>query len=214
MDGDGEIISHPPTYAPCIAVRITPYAGDEGEPDHDQAVTYRFDEHLVMLGYVYRTYAPAIYPSTGPFPHAPAAPGLVAFSAADDYPDPPALSRLAQGLWQRRGTWLAVDTWSKTPGGETLYTLVPRWRRLDLDEHQVPGPPNHHTFALGEAIVTRDARLWPRPDGRDYHIEWGTSMFLSTNTNAPPAAGFLAPRRAFVAEDGPEAVVPLDRRTA
>lgn len=190
---DDEIVSHPPSFTPCLAVRITPYASDEGEPDHDQAVTYRFDEDPVMLGYVYRTYGPALHRSTGPFPYAPAATGLVAFSASDAYPDPAALSRLAQGLWQRRGTWLAVDTWSKTPGGETLYTLVPRWRRLDLDQHEVEPPPGHHTFVLGEAIVTRGSRTWPRPDGREYHVEWATSLFLQTDTSPPPAAGFPVP---------------------
>ncbi|THA54281.1 hypothetical protein [Streptomyces sp. A1136] len=193
MRGEDDIVSSPPTYAPCLAVRITPYTGDEGEPDHDQAVTYRFDEDPVMLAYVYRTREPAIHASTGPFPYAPAAPGLVAFTAPDDHPEPQNLARLAQGLWQRRGTWLAVDVWSKTPGGQTLYVLVPRWKRLDLDEHEVPGPPGHHTFALGEAIPTRDARTWPRTGDGEYHVEWGTSLFLSTDTSAPPAAGFPAP---------------------
>ncbi|MFF2940238.1 hypothetical protein ACFVSQ_10385 [Streptomyces niveus] len=210
---DDKIVSHPPSYSRCLAVRITPYAGD-GEPDHDQAVTYRFDEDPVMFGYVYRTREPAIHQSAGPFPYAPAATGLVAFLAPDDYPDPPALSRLAQGLWQRRGTWMAVDTWSKTPGGETLYTLVPQWKRVDLDEHEVPAPPHHHVFALGEAIATREAQQWNRPDDRAYHVERGTSLFLSTDTSAPPTAGFPAPRRALVGDDGPEAVVPLGGRTA
>ncbi|GAA2948672.1 hypothetical protein ACFPN0_14975 [Kitasatospora cinereorecta] len=192
---DDEIVSHPPSYSRCLAVRITPYAGDGGQPDHDQAVTYRFDEDPVMFGYVYRTREPAIHQSTGSFPYAPAAPGLVAFLAPDDHPDPPALSRLAQGLWQRQGTWIAVDTWSKTPGGETLYTLVPQWKRVDLDEHEVPAPPHHHVFALGEATATRDAQQWPRPDDRAYHVEWGTSLFLSTDTSPPPAAGFPTPTR-------------------
>lgn len=193
---EDEITSHPPSYSRCLAVRITPYAGD-GEPDHDQAVTYRFDDDPVMLGYVYRTYEPAYLSQTReanlPSSHAPAAPGLVAFLAPDDYPDPPALSRLAQGMWQRRGTWVAVETWSKTSGGETLYTLVPQWARLDLDEHEVPAPPHHHVFALGKAAPTREARPWPRPDGREYHVEWGTGLFLSTDTNPPPPAGFPAP---------------------
>ncbi|MFJ7592492.1 hypothetical protein ACIQZO_35005 [Streptomyces sp. NPDC097617] len=210
---DDEIVSHPPSYSRCLAVRITPYTGDGGEPAHDQAITHRFDEDPVMLGYVYRTREPAIHQRTGPFPYAPAAPGLVAFSAPDDHPDPPALSRLAQGLWQRRGTWVAVDTWSKTPGGETLYTLVPQWKCVDLDEHEVPAPPDHHVFALGEATATRGARQWPRPDGRTYHVEWSTTLFLSTDTSVPPAGGFPAPRRALVAEGGPETVVPLWRRT-
>ncbi|WP_228994730.1 hypothetical protein [Streptomyces sp. DH8] len=186
---EDEITSHPPSYSRCLAVRITPYAGD-GEPDHDQAVTYRFDDDPVMLGYVYRTYEPDIHQSTGPFPYAPAAPGLVAFLAPDIHPDPP---RLAQGLWQRRSAWVAVETWARTPGGETLYTLVPQWTRLDLDEREFLAPPHHHVFALGKAIPTREARPWPRPDGREYHVEWGTGLFLSTDTNPPPPAGFPAP---------------------
>ncbi|MFZ4266552.1 hypothetical protein [Streptomyces arboris] len=186
-----EIVSHPPSYSRCLAVRITPY-DEGGEPDHDQALTYRFDEDPVMLGYVYRTYEPAIHESTGPLPYAPAATGLVAFSAPHSHPDPPALSRLAQGL-RRRGIWLAVDTWSTTPGGETLYTLVPQWKHVDLDQPEVPAPPGHHVFALGEAIATRTAQQWPQPGGRIYHVEWATSLFQSIDTNAPPRVGFPAP---------------------
>ncbi|MEC3995215.1 hypothetical protein VSR01_17400 [Actinacidiphila sp. DG2A-62] len=193
MSGD-DIVSSPPTYAPCVAVRITPYAGDEDEPDHQQAVTYRFDEP-VMLAYVYRTHQPAVYESTGPFPYARAAPGLVAFAAPDDHPNRLVLPALAQGLWQRRGTWQAVDAWAKTPGGETLYLLVPRWKRLDVDEHKVDVLPGHSVLALGEAIPTTEARAWPRAcdEPAEYHVEWGTSLFLSTDTSRPPAAGFPAP---------------------
>ncbi|RPK58113.1 hypothetical protein EES44_24585 [Streptomyces sp. ADI96-15] len=187
-----EIVSHPPSYARCLAVRITPYAGD-GEPDHDQAVTYRFDDAPVMLGYVYRTREPAIVAPACRSPYAPAANDLVAFSAPDNHPAPAAISQLAQGLWQRRGTWLAVDTWSKTPGGEALYALVPQWKRLDLDQHAVPAPPDHHVLALGETVPTQGARPWPRPDGDQYHVERGTNLFLSTDTCPPPATGFPAP---------------------
>ncbi|MGC4947769.1 hypothetical protein ACLQ2N_16430 [Streptomyces sp. DT224] len=199
---DDEITAHPPSYARCLAVRITPYDSD-GEPDHDQAVTYRFDDHPVMFGYVYRTYETAYLSQTREALYAPAAPGLVAFLAPDDYPDPPALSPLAQAMWRRRGTCVAVDTWSKTPGGESLYTLVPLWKRIDLDEGKMPAPPHHHVFALGEAGSTREAQQWPRPDGRAYPVEWGTRLFLSTDTSPLPAAGFPAPRRALVADDRP-----------
>ncbi|MFD3609002.1 hypothetical protein ACFWXA_13175 [Streptomyces atroolivaceus] len=184
---DDEIETYPPTYAPCQAVRITPYAGDE--PDHAAAVTYRFETPL-MFAYAYRTRQPGLYASTGPYPYGPAAPGLVGFTAPDSHPDPRTLTPFASALYPpETGAPLAIDAWSKTPGGETLYLLVPLWQRAPLDEHELAAPPEHHLFALGKAMSTREARTWPRTDGAEYHVEWATSVFLSTDTSAPPAVG-------------------------
>lgn len=201
---DDETITHPPAYAQCLAVRITPYTSD-GVPDHDQAATYRFEceKNPVVLGYAYRTYEPAIHQSPGSVPCGSAAPGLLGFTAPNDHPDTRyraelrALTDFAIALLPRPAAPLAIDAWVKATGssGETLYLLVPRWHRRASRSGGLPAPRGHHLFALGDAMPTTEANTWPRTNGGDYHVKSGTSLSLSTDTSTPPAAGFPAPAR-------------------
>lgn len=182
----------PPSSAPCSAVRITPY-GDDG-PDHDQAVTYRFGTPITFV-HVYRTRLPYLGTMLGGDAHP--LPGLVGFTAPDDHEEAEIAHAVAQGLWQRRGTYVAVDMWSRGVGG-SLYLLVPFWRRLNPDEH--PGfaeRPGHRTVALGEAVTASRPSRWPRSDSSlgTHAIEMGMQLRLSTDIDPPPPAGFPAPTR-------------------
>ncbi|BBA98300.1 hypothetical protein RVR_4432 [Actinacidiphila reveromycinica] len=187
-----DISEAPPSYAPCAAVRITPYDGDH--PDHDQAVTYRFGTPITFV-HVYRTRHP--YLGTTVSRDEQQMPGLVGFTVPEDHEEADTALAVAQGLWQRRGTYVAVDLWSRSPHGY-LYALVPFWKRLDLDEHPgLPERPEHRTVALGESCPAPRPVLWPRSvtEPGPYSVEPGVQMLLSTDVDPPPPAGFPAPTR-------------------
>lgn len=184
------ISESPPSYTPCSAVRITPYNGDA--PDHDQAVTYQFETPITFV-HVYRTRHPYLGTTLGRDEQR--MPALVGFTIPNDYEETDTASAVAQGLWQRRGTLVAVDLWARGVSGY-LYALLPFWKRIDLDEHpDFAERPGHHTIALGECQTAPRPVRWPRSDPSlgAYDIERGVQMLLSTDIDPPPPAGFPAP---------------------
>ncbi|MFD5788632.1 hypothetical protein ACFWH1_18665 [Streptomyces sp. NPDC127037] len=212
MDHD-DISETPPSYTPCTAVRITPYNGHT--PDHDQAVTYRFNAPITFV-HVSRTRHPSLGTTVSRGEQQ--LPGLAGFTVPDTYKttDTALALALAQQLWQRRGTFVAVDLWSSGAHG-SLYALLPFWKCLDIDEH--PGFAErlrHRTVALGESCPAPQSGLWPRSAEAPgpYSVEQGVRMVLSTDVDPPPPASFPTTHRPLAAADGPEAVIPVYSRTA
>lgn len=184
-----EINETPPSYAPCSAVRITPYTDDR--PDPDQAVTYRFDKPITFV-HAYRTRVPYLGTTLGHDEHQ--MPGLVGFAAPIDYEEADTAHALAQKLWQRRGTFVAVDLWLHVGAGY-VHALAPAWAWADLGEHPNFGaPPGHHAVTYGECRPAPWPVRWSHSDPSQaaYDIDRGVRILLSVDHDPPPA-DFPAP---------------------
>ncbi|MFC7791333.1 hypothetical protein [Streptomyces cinereoruber] len=176
-----------PLPTPCKALRITPYDADG--PDHSLAVTHWFREP-VTLSYVTRTRS---RPLTDPAWHAhDSLPSLVALTAPKDHPQPDRLDDVARRLWQRGNTYLGVEAWSREPGQDWLYLLVPRWRRLVPEDWPADVPDGHTVHAVGQTDIPGQPVAWPAPPC-EYQVGPSDHVFLSTESGPPPPAGAPAP---------------------
>lgn len=195
VDGS-DVETSDPVRALCTAVRVTPL-NDDRTPQHEWGQTYHFEEPVTLL-YVHRRRLPEIgSPATGSVT---ALPALMAFTAPADHPQRLDIAALSQGLWQRRRSGAAVDTWSPLDGEAWAYTLIPHWRHLDRDDWHLPEEPGTRTYAAGCAhpstIVYRRPAQSPE-DGEACTV--GTHLFLAVEDTQPPPQGYPA----LLPETGP-----------
>ncbi|WP_019548577.1 hypothetical protein [Streptomyces sulphureus] len=197
MHDDDNTDTSAPTRTACEAIRITPHEG--GMPDHDAALTYHFAEPVTLL-HALRNYEPAFRARPSDRMRSYVAPSLVGITAPHEHPQHADIAALAQGLWQRRNTYVSVDCWSRAAGGFWAYMLVPLWRHLDREDWPLPDERGVHLHAAGHAHAAQAPYPWPEPPpvpGR-YDTGFGSHLFLATDVEAPPPPG--APTRARTEE--------------
>lgn len=173
-------------------LRVTPLHQD-GSPDHSWAMTYHLDEP-VMFGVGTVECLPSFTrsPDAGiclDFARRRIAGALV---AEFEHPQRRDIQAIAQGIWQRRRTSAAVETWSESAPGTWWYTLVPWWRhQWDTDRWPLKGLPGHRAYALGDCLSV-DTYAWPTPAPMPdpYALRPGTQIIFGETAIAPPEPGF------------------------
>ncbi|KUN37746.1 hypothetical protein AQJ30_15800 [Streptomyces longwoodensis] len=181
-------------YMPATVVRITARRED-GSLEHTWAQTYHLDEPLLLglgtletfPGYLRSSQAP-------PLVRGPAHRMAGALVARYEHPQHTDILVIAQAIWQRRQSDVAIEAWTADEPGHWWYALVPRWRRM-WDTEMWPLATlsgGHHAYAVGECRPVDDYP-WPSPapiPGVLPPPAPGTQVIQAHTTVAPPPPGF------------------------
>ncbi|WP_019061768.1 hypothetical protein [Streptomyces prunicolor] len=179
-----------PRYMGVTVLRVTPL-DEDGSPDHQWAMTYHLDEP-VMFGIGTVEPLPTF---TREYTHITISirRSIVGALVAEfEHPQYRDIGAIAQGIWQRRRTGVAVEGWAEYEPGTWWYAIVPWWRYMaDPEQWPLKELPEHRAYALGECL-TVDGYAWPEPGPfpSPHNPSPGTQLVMGVTNVVPPAPGF------------------------
>ncbi|MDQ0961968.1 hypothetical protein QFZ66_005846 [Streptomyces sp. B4I13] len=179
---------------PATVLRLTPL-NEEGKPTHPWAMTYRYDEPVLLCFGVAERTPSWLSARDTTLEAVPTTRALGALVGPLKHPELREVEALAHGLWQRRRGGAAVEAWAPRGPRMWAYSLIPFWRHhWDTDRwplHELED--SHRVYAVGDVQPVDSYAMPTPPPFPATSFPGRRTQLVYAETETPPPPPGLAP---------------------